>query len=217
MFGPGLTVLWQADLSYPAAWAVAALVYATLVSFSRLYLGVHSLLDVVAGALLGLLTCVLVLVGGPALRLLFLSSAPALALAAALGVHVAAVLLYPALPGVSTTYRDTCSILGVSLGVWWAARLTPLLLSGLPLAGLGSVGLPVWGGRVVVGLLAVGAGHALLRVVVRRLLAGLWPRSNKPLDQQMRFVAATKFVSYIGIGFNSLGFVPLIFYWLGLY
>jgi sphingosine-1-phosphate phosphatase 1 len=200
-------------------WILFAVCYASLVSFSRLYLGVHSLLDVAAGAMLGVATCVVVLLFGPSLRLLYLDASPSLALLAVLLVHVALLLLYPALPGVSTTYRDTCSILGVSLGVWWAARTNSLFLAHLSLAGTDTVSLSVYVGRVAVGLIVVAAGHFVSRLLVKNLFKTIWPfRGNKrDLEHHMPFVAAVKFVSYIGIGFNSLGLVPLFFYWMGLY
>jgi membrane-associated phospholipid phosphatase len=58
-------------LSEPAHMALAVasyLFYAVAISFSRIYLGVHSLLDVVGGAFLGLVIAVVVIFFGTALR-----------------------------------------------------------------------------------------------------------------------------------------------------
>jgi hypothetical protein len=176
---------------------------------------------VLAGAALGVATCAAVLVFGPALRSFFLLASPLVSLAGALAVHASLALLYPSLPGVTTTYRDTCSILGVSLGVWWAARLTALYWSHLPLAGTETVFLSVWIARVALGLSLVLAGHWLFKRVVRWLLERVYREmfgDSAPihLEGHMPFLALLKFVSYIGIGFNALGLVPLAFYACGL-
>ena len=210
------TVLFSCALDRPLLWACGAVLYASTVSFSRLYLGVHSLLDVLVGAALGVATCAVVLLYGPGLRDALLSASPAVALLAALAAHAGLVLLYPRLPGVSTTFRDTCSILGVSLGVWWAARLNALFFSALPPAG----GLAVWGARVAAGLALVLAGHWLFRRLVRRLLGGLhrllFPQGPAQLEAHMPFLALLKFVSYIGIGFNAFCLAPLALHTAGL-
>ncbi len=210
--GGGLT-------THPVLWIAAALCYALLVSFSRVYLGVHSLLDVAAGALLGLLTCLIVVFWlGPLLIHPFLDAqhhaAPAVLLV--LAVHVLLVLVYPRdtqqKQQVSTTFRDTCAILGVSFGVWASLRaaLVP------PLSPPSSLG--CWLGRVVFGLTAVLAVHLCARKLVRALLTAVWPkqREGKELDNDMAFVATLKFVSYMGIGYVSLGVVPYGFTLLGL-
>jgi hypothetical protein len=110
--------------------------------------------------------------------------------------------------------------LGVSLGVWWAARLTALYAGHLPLAGTETVFLSVWLARVALGLALVLAGHWLFKRVVRLLLERLYrilfPNAPIHLEGHMPFLATLKFVSYIGIGFNALGLVPLAFYACGL-
>ncbi len=204
------TVLLSQPPSALLFWALVAVAYAGVVSFSRLYLGVHSLLDVLAGASLGIATCAAVLVAGPAVRDAYLATWPPLAMLIAFAVHVSLAVFYPRLPGVSTTYRDTCSILGVSLGVWWSARLLPLY-SGLHLAS--SVWL--WLARVAVGLAVVLVGHLLFKRLVRAVLQRAYRLAYGPLprelDSHMPFLAVLKFVSYIGIGFNSLTIAPLAF------
>ena len=215
-----LTVLLSQPLPNLAGWILFAFVYASLVCFSRVYLGVHSLLDVLAGALLGLVTCCVVILAGPSLLGAFYSLSPLVAAPMVLAVHLALVLIYPALPGLSTTYRDTCAILGVSLGVWWAALSTAFFFSHISLAGSHAVSLAVWVARVIFGLSVVVVGHMAVRKAARWSMGKLYevmygpPKMN--LDQHMPFVALLKFFSYIGIGFNALGIVPPLFYFVGL-
>jgi sphingosine-1-phosphate phosphatase 1 len=217
--GTALGASWaalEASSSARAALLALALLFALSVSFSRLYLGVHSLLDVAAGALLGLLSCAAALLLGPALAQRYLALSAFLALPGALLLHALLLRLYPRLPGLSSTFRDTCAVLGVSLGVWWAARLRALL----PLPAPRPLSAPLWLARALCGLLALLLAHLLVRRLVRALLARIWPSSSSSsssLEQSMTFVASLKFVSYIGIGFNSLGIVPVMFYFLNLY
>ena len=131
------TALFALGSSVPnrGAWIAFAIVYASTVSFSRLYLGVHSVLDVAVGTILGMLTCVASIWFGPSLIDAFLSLSPILAIFASFFAHSFLLAIYPALPGFSTTYRDTAAILGVASGIWSMRRLMPLIVDPLLLAG----------------------------------------------------------------------------------
>jgi hypothetical protein len=173
---------------------------------------VHSLLDVVAGAALGLLTCAAVLLWGPLLGTALLSLSIPVSLFLSFFFHLLLLLLYPRLPGLSTTFRDTCSILGVSVGALWALRLRslfPFLLSP-PSA------LYLWFPRLLLGISLLLAAHELSKRLLALLLAPVFSRYPPPLSAHMSYLAALKFLSYIGIGFNAIGLCPLLFAALGI-
>jgi membrane-associated phospholipid phosphatase len=99
------TLLTLLELQYLGWWIAFALVYALSVSFSRLYLGVHSLLDCIVGILLGLATCGLVNWIGPLMMDYFMSLSPISSVIYVLVIHILMLKCYPKIEGYSTTYR----------------------------------------------------------------------------------------------------------------
>ncbi|KAH9509328.1 Sphingosine-1-phosphate phosphatase 2 [Bulinus truncatus] len=113
------------ELNIPLSLLIAV-TWCLLVSLSRLYLGMHSLLDVIAGLLLAtFIMCVTAPLVDPVDKLILSHelSIPALMLAC-----IILCLVYPTMDRWSTTRGDTILILGVLSGIysglWMTAKLT---------------------------------------------------------------------------------------------
>ena len=199
-------------------WVAFALFYASMVSFSRIYLGVHSLLDVVAGALLGILTCMLIVwVGGSLRSFLVLEGNALVCMFFIFLVPVVMLLLYPRLPGFSTTFRDTASILGVTTGV----QLADLLVTRLAIVDLAGMqqapSFSVIALRILLGLICLVVFHEVQKRTVWAIMkAASGQNDDAKLSKSMVFVVVYKYISYIGIGFNTFITVPLLFRKFGL-
>lgn len=186
----------------PAAMALAVgcyLMYAVSISFSRVYLGVHSLIDVFVGSALGLVIAGLVVLVAPMLR--FAVTMPAVAIL----LPCVALATYPCGKELTTSYRDTASILGVTSGVllgdWLVSR--GLLVTGVPLS------FKVLGIRVVLGLLVVVVCHEIAKRIVWAVIVTV---SGKNDVKNPRLTIPYKYISYIGIGLVSSALVPLFLF-----
>lgn len=180
------------------------LLYAISISFSRVYLGVHSLIDVFVGSALGLVIAAFVLLTAPWLRAF--ATWPLLAVL----LPCLALATYPCGKRLTSSYRDMASILGVTTGV----LLADWMVSSAPRGFQVPLTLTVLVIRVVVGLLVVVVGHEIAKKTVWGLVVVI---SGKNDVKDARVMIPYKYLSYIGIGFNSAFLIPrFIFPMLGV-
>ncbi|XP_043975383.1 sphingosine-1-phosphate phosphatase 2 isoform X3 [Gambusia affinis] len=201
-----------------------AVTLSSLVSLSRLYTGMHSVLDVVCGILI---TAVLILLTYP-----FWESFDSFQLTSPLSPIIALSLLlflsytYPELDHYSTTRGDTTIILGVcagcSVGYWANVQLGDTFELREPLP----VPLPTVTGLSV----ARGAGRSLLGVVAlvgtRQIMKKLsldalysWynvPKTDKNARRRKEIEVPSKFVTYTAVGLVNSLLVNRVFVLIGL-
>ncbi|KAG8580792.1 hypothetical protein GDO81_007416 [Engystomops pustulosus] len=203
---------------------VAALFLSTLVSLSRLYTGMHTVLDVICGALIALLFIAVTFPVWDVMDQLILTNpiCPVFAV-------VAGFLLsynYPKLDHYSTTRADTTVILGVGagtcVGVWIINLIgrTYVPLGVFPL-GIPSLTYPM----LLRQLLRFVLGVTLL--VITRFIAktlslkalGSWYKVSTQdvlVRQKLEIEVPYKFVTYTSIGVVATSFVPWIYYLVNL-
>ncbi|XP_062378400.1 sphingosine-1-phosphate phosphatase 1 [Sardina pilchardus] len=204
-----------------------ALSWCVLVCLSRIYMGMHSILDIIMGILYSLL---ILLVCGPALEPIdrFNLShrwAPLLIVS----LHVGLGLFSFTLDTWSTSRGDTAQILGSGAGVALASHLnTHLGLlpdaddSQLPLTAppLTAALAGVCALRFVLGVLLLLLTRALMKAVTVPLvcrLTGVCGADVRRARQHMQCVELPyRYIVYGTVGFNALFLVPLVFSYLGL-
>lgn len=215
---------WQ----YPFAVGFSvALSWCVLVCVSRIYMGMHSVLDVLAGVLY---SSVILLLSLPALDLtdpLVLHSpwAPLLVL----GLPLALALLCFRLDAWSTSRGDTAQILGSGAGVTLASHVNARLgFSRDPLATATPIAFPdVTAWLLLTVLLRMTLGVAVLvltRAVMKALtLASLcraFPSTAggdvRRARQHVHIELPYRYIVYSTVGFNVLFLVPLLFSYLQL-
>lgn len=171
----GATLLWA---------LVAACVYSGLITYSRLFLGVHSHVDLLGGTVLGGLTAWLWLYVDSVVDQ-FLTQAPLV------GTLIFALVayLYPNQSLSNPAYLDVLTICGVAAGVVLARGYSPTVITPLLNWQEGAA-------RMVVGITAVLAVKLLANLLL------------KPLGEQVR-----KFGGNAAVSFTAAALVPLAFPW----
>lgn len=202
-----------------------ALSWCVLVCVSRIYMGMHSVLDVLAGVLYSSL---ILLVSLPALDLtdrlvLHNSWAPVLVL----GLPFALALLCFRLDAWSTSRGDTAQILGSGAGVTLASHVNARMgFSRDPLAA--SLALPSvtpWLCltvllRMTIGVAVLVLTRALMKTLTLASLCRIFPSTAggdmRSARQHMHIELPYRYIVYSTVGFNVLFLVPLIFTYLQL-
>lgn len=202
-----------------------ALSWCVLVCVSRIYMGMHSLLDVLAGVLYSSL---ILLVSLPALDLtdrfvLHSSWAPVLVLS----LPFILALLCFRLDAWSTSRGDTAQILGSGAGVTLASHVNARMgFSRDPLSA--SIALPnITGWMLLMVLVRMLIGVAVLvltRAVMKTLTLGSLCRifrssaggDVRQARQHMHVELPYRYIVYSTVGFNVLFLVPLLFSYLQL-
>ncbi|KAM3594443.1 uncharacterized protein V6R79_008016 [Siganus canaliculatus] len=203
-----------------------ALLWCLVVSVSRVYMGMHSVLDVIAGVLYAALILLLFL---PALDLidgfnLTCRWAPLVTVC----FHLLLGLVSFTLDTWSTSRGDTAQILGTGAGVAVASHVNHRLglmpdpaAEQLPLAvpalGAGLVGVALL--RFLLGMLVLVATRALMKAVTIPLACravGVPHGDVRKARQHMGVELPYRYVVYGTVGFNVLFLVPLLFRYLQL-
>ncbi|XP_010877112.1 sphingosine-1-phosphate phosphatase 1 [Esox lucius] len=203
-----------------------AMCWCLLVCVSRIYMGMHSILDVIAGFLYSLLILV---VFQPLLDLidnfnLTYRYAPLLIISLHLGMG----LFSFTLDTWSTSRGDTAQILGTGAGIALASHLNHYLglmpdppLDQLPLsspplsAGLLAVSML----RFCLGMLVLLATRSLMKAVTIPLacrFSGIPSGDVREARQHMEVELPYRYIVYSTVGFNTLFLVPLLFTFLPL-
>uniref|UniRef100_A0A674N0N2 Sphingosine-1-phosphate phosphatase 2 n=1 Tax=Takifugu rubripes TaxID=31033 RepID=A0A674N0N2_TAKRU len=221
------TVLLSAQSRFQFPFQVGLMVAVTmssLVSLSRLYTGMHSVLDVISGVLL---SAVLILLTYPYWEAIdqFQLSSP---LSPAVGLMLPLFLsyTYPDLGHYSTTRGDTTTILGAGggcfAGYWVSERLGPTIEPGGPLpAPLPTLTLHAlaWGAaRFLVGVLALVGTRQVVKTLSLRVLYAWYkvPRNDSSARRRKEIEVPYKFVTYTAVGLVNSILVNRIFVLLGL-
>ncbi|XP_053290712.1 sphingosine-1-phosphate phosphatase 1 [Pleuronectes platessa] len=198
-----------------------ALCWCLLVCVSRIYMGMHSVLDVIAGVLYSVL---ILLVFLPVLDLidgfnLTYRYAPLLIISLHLGLG----LFSFTLDTWSTSRGDTAQILGTGAGVALASHVNHYLgllpdqtPDQLPLAfpalSVGLVGAALL--RLVVGVLVLMATRALMKAITIPLVCwvtGVPSGDVRKARQHMEVELPYRYIVYGVVGFNVLFLVPWLF------
>ncbi|NXF29746.1 SGPP2 phosphatase, partial [Nyctibius bracteatus] len=210
---------------YPLELGVAAaFVFSMLVCLSRLYTGMHTVLDVIGGALISAVLLVLLYPAWDTIDHLLLTS-PFCPL---LSIVVPLVLCYnyPKLDYYSPTRGDTTTILGAGAGAtvgFWLNNqyAAPAYTSenfqlGFPLM-TSKIGVVVLA-RFFVGIFVVLLMRQLMKSVVLGVLRYRYKFSIDDLEARRRLEVEVpyKFVTYSSVGFCATVLVPLLHELLGL-
>ncbi|KAK2826786.1 hypothetical protein Q5P01_021000 [Channa striata] len=198
-----------------------ALCWCLLVCVSRIYMGMHSVLDVIAGVLYSGLILLFFL---PALDLidgfnLTCRYAPIIIICLHLGLG----LFSFTLDTWSTSRGDTAQILGTGAGIALASHVNHYLgLLPDPTAGqlpftmpplsVGLVGMALL--RLVLGVLVLVATRALMKAVTIPLVCrvfGVPSGDVRKARQHMEVELPYRYIVYGAVGFNVLFLVPLLF------
>ncbi|XP_027134526.1 sphingosine-1-phosphate phosphatase 1 isoform X2 [Larimichthys crocea] len=203
-----------------------ALCWCLVVCVSRIYMGMHSILDVIAGVLYSSLILLFFL---PALDLidsfnLTCRYAPLIIISFHLGLG----LFSFNLDTWSTSRGDTAQILGTGAGVALASHVNHLL--GLmpdptpeqlpftfPTLSTGLVGVAML--RFVLGVLALVATRALMKAITIPLVCwvfGVPSGDVRKARQHMEVELPYRYIVYGTVGFNVLFLVPLLFSYMQL-
>ncbi|KAJ3590779.1 hypothetical protein NHX12_008728 [Muraenolepis orangiensis] len=206
---------------------MGAVLLSSLVCLSRLYTGMHSLLDVLCGVAL---SAVLLLVTFPFWEAFdrFQLTSPA-----APGVLVALPLLlsytYPRLDHYSPTCGDTTTILGVaagcSVGYWTAAQLgvtfePPAEALPVALGPLTAGALAAGAARYVVGAAVLLATRQAVKTACLRALFAWYrvaPREEDGARRRREIEVPCKFVTYAVIGVVNSALINRLFLALGIW
>uniref|UniRef100_A0A8B9SMD3 Sphingosine-1-phosphate phosphatase 2 n=1 Tax=Anas platyrhynchos TaxID=8839 RepID=A0A8B9SMD3_ANAPL len=173
---------------------MAAFVFSTLVCLSRLYTGMHTVLDVIGGALISAVLLVLLYPAWDSIDHLLLTSpfCPLLSIA----VPLLLCYNYPKLDYYSPTRADTTTILGAgagaTVGFWLNHQYAAPAYSGE------NLGFPLITGMTVVLVLASS------------------PSADLEARRRLEVEVPYKFVTYSSVGFTATVIVPLLHGLLGL-
>lgn len=212
---------------YPFVWGlVMAVLFSALVCLSRLYTGMHTVLDVLGGLLI---TALLIGLTYPTWTFLdHLDSASPLFPVCVLIVPFFLCYNYPVSDYYSPTRADTTTILAAGAGVtvgFWINHFFQLVSK--PTESLPVIrNIPsLTTGMLVLGLTKFAVG-ILLILLVRQLVQNLslqvlysWFKvvtRNKEAQQRLEIEVPYKFVTYTSVGICATTFVPMLHRFLGL-
>lgn len=221
------TLLLSAPSRVQFCFQVGLLIAATLsslVSLSRLYTGMHSVLDVISGILI---TTILILFTYP-----FWESFDHIQLTSPLSPIVALSLLlflsykYPELDHYSTTRGDTTTILGVcagcSVGYWTNVQLghtfEPEGSLPVPLPTLTAQSMVRGVGRTLVGIAALVGTRQIVKTLSLGVLYSWYnvPKTDQNARRRKEIEVPSKFVTYTAVGLVNSILVNRVFVLLGL-
>ncbi|XP_007058248.3 sphingosine-1-phosphate phosphatase 2 [Chelonia mydas] len=202
---------------------MAAFVFSTLVCLSRLYTGMHTILDVIGGALISAALIALTYPAWDVIDHLMLTSpfCPILSII----VPLLLCYNYPKLEDYSPTRADTTTVLGAgagaTIGFWlnnlYAAPNYPnksLLLSFPPISEMMVVVLA----KFLVGIFILLVTRYFIKGMALRVLCSRYQVSVNDLEARRRLEIEVpyKFITYSSVGFSATVLVPLLHELLGL-
>ncbi|XP_005805947.1 sphingosine-1-phosphate phosphatase 2 [Xiphophorus maculatus] len=201
-----------------------AATFSSLVSLSRLYTGMHSVLDVVCGILI---TVVLILLTYP-----FWESFDSFQLTSPLSPIIALSLLlflsytYPELDHYTTTRGDTTTILGAcagcSVGYWANVQLgdtfEPRGPLPVPLPTVTALSVARGAGRSLVGVVALVGTRQIVKKLSLEALYSWYnaPKTDKNARRRKEIEVPSKFVTYTAVGLVNSILVNRVFALIGL-
>ncbi|KYO33842.1 sphingosine-1-phosphate phosphatase 2 [Alligator mississippiensis] len=197
---------------------IAAFVFSTLVGLSRIYTGMHTVLDVIGGTLI---SAVLLALSYPAWDLIdhFLLTSPFCPVFS-IAVPLLLCYNYPKLDYYSPTRGDTTTILGAGagaiIGFWLTNQYAPLNSSSetfqLSFPPISSKRLMVMLARFLVGVFVL----LITRQFIRRLALSMlyyWYKvstSDEEARKRLEIEVPYKFITYSSVGFCATVIVPVL-------
>ncbi|XP_018423989.1 PREDICTED: sphingosine-1-phosphate phosphatase 2 [Nanorana parkeri] len=202
----------------------AALCLSTLVSLSRLYTGMHTVLDVICGALIALLFLAVTFPMWDLVDHQLLTNSLCPVAAVITGFFLS--YNYPELDHYSTTRADTTVILGVGAGICVGVWLTNQMgLTYIP-AGDFPLTIPPMTFNMLLKFIARFILGVVLLVVTRYIsktlslkALGSWYKvstHDQLVKQRLEIEVPYKFVTYLSIGIIATAIVPWLYYMLDL-
>nr|XP_057936383.1 sphingosine-1-phosphate phosphatase 2 [Doryrhamphus excisus] len=201
-----------------------AVTLSTMVCLSRLYTGMHSVLDVICGVLISALVMYATYPYWEAFDQFQLSSS--ISPMAALVVPFFLSLTYPQLEHYSTTRGDTTTILGVgagcSVGYWMNEQLgetfDPQGVLPVPLPPLTTHTLALGTARFLVGVFALVGTRQAIKAASLYLLYWWYniPENDKSATRRKEIEVPSKFATYASVGLVHSFLVNRIFILLGI-
>ncbi|XP_042343210.1 sphingosine-1-phosphate phosphatase 2 [Plectropomus leopardus] len=201
-----------------------ALTVSSLVCLSRLYTGMHSVLDVICGALISAVILFLTYPFWETFDHFQLTSriSPFVALSLPLFLSYT----YPELDHYSTTRGDTTTILGVgagcSVGYWVNEQLgetfEPKGVLPVPLPTLTTTALARAGARFLIGVVALVGTRQAVKTLSLQVLYSFYrvPKSDDSARRRREIEVPYKFVTYTAVGLVNSILVNRVFILLGL-
>ncbi|NXQ52385.1 SGPP2 phosphatase, partial [Anthoscopus minutus] len=201
----------------------AAFVFSTLVCLSRLYTGMHTVLDVIGGALISAVLLMLLYPAWDTIDHLLLTSpfCPLFSIV----VPLLLCYNYPKLDYYSPTRGDTTTILGAAAGATVGFWLNNQYVASAYTGKSVQPGFPVITSTMVfmlarffVGILVVLLTRWLMKSVVLGMLGYRYKFPIRDLEARRRLEVEVpyKFVTYSSVGFTATVIVPLLHELLGL-
>ncbi|XP_073216053.1 sphingosine-1-phosphate phosphatase 2 isoform X2 [Lepidochelys kempii] len=203
---------------------MAAFVFSTLVCLSRLYTGMHTVLDVIGGTLISAALIALTYPAWDIIDHLMLTSpfCPILSII----VPLLLCYNYPKLENYSPTRADTTTVLGAGAGAtigFWLNNLCAapnypnkslLLLSFPPISEMMMVVLA----KFLVGIFILLVTRYFIKGMALRVLCSRYQVSVNDLEARRRLEIEVpyKFITYSSVGFSATVLVPLLHELLGL-
>uniref|UniRef100_A0A8C4J1D0 Sphingosine-1-phosphate phosphatase 2 n=1 Tax=Dromaius novaehollandiae TaxID=8790 RepID=A0A8C4J1D0_DRONO len=200
-----------------------ALVFSTLVCLSRLYTGMHTVLDVIGGALISAVLLVLFYPVWDIIDHLLLTSpfCPLLSIA----VPLVLCYNYPKLEYYSPTRADTTAILGAGAGATVGFWLNNQYATPVYTRENFQLGFPLIGTILVVALARFFVGICiilLMRQLMKNVVLGMlryrykFPIGDLEARRRLEVEVPYKFITYSSVGFSATVIVPLLHQLLGL-
>ncbi|XP_005395554.1 PREDICTED: sphingosine-1-phosphate phosphatase 2 isoform X2 [Chinchilla lanigera] len=212
---------------YPFVLGLAmAVLFSTLVCLSRLYTGMHTVLDVLGGVVI---TTLLIVLTYPAWTLIdCLDSASPLFLVCIIVVPFILCYTYPVSEYYSPTRADTTTILaagtGMIVGLWINHFFHLVSKPADPFPVIQNIP-PLTADKFILGLTKFAVGIVLI-LLVRQLVQNLslqvlfsWFKvvtRNKEARRRLEIEVPYKFVTYTSVGICATTFVPMLHKFLGL-
>ncbi|XP_063295017.1 sphingosine-1-phosphate phosphatase 1 [Pelobates fuscus] len=210
VFGIGLTISW-----------------CSLVCLSRVYMGMHSILDVIAGFLYAIL---IIIVFHPLFEIIdTFNITYKYAPFAIIGLHLAMGIFSFTLDTWSTSRGDTAQILGSGAGIACGSHVNYML--GLMLEPSPDL-LPLIPPPITVTLFGKALLRFLIGVVVLLVIRAAMKKISIPLAckvfgipchdirkarQRMEVELPYRYITYGSVGFGAMFVVPYLFTWIGLH
>ncbi|KAM9378665.1 sphingosine-1-phosphate phosphatase 2 [Phaethornis superciliosus] len=202
----------------------AAFVFSVLVCLSRLYTGMHTVLDVIGGALISAVLLVLLYPAWDTIDHLLLTSpfCPLLSLV----VPLVLCYNYPKLDYYSPTRGDTTTILGAGAGATVGFWLNNKYASPAYTSQNFQLGFPLMTSKMVLVMLARFSTGIFVILLTRRVMKGMvlgvlgyryrFPVGDLEARRRLEVEVPYKFITYSSVGFCATVLVPLLHQLLGL-
>eukprot|EP01091_Cochliopodium_minus_P011299 TRINITY_DN3166_c0_g1_i1.p1 TRINITY_DN3166_c0_g1~~TRINITY_DN3166_c0_g1_i1.p1 ORF type:complete len:321 (-),score=41.69 TRINITY_DN3166_c0_g1_i1:173-1135(-) len=207
----------------------AVIIYIALVTFSRIYLAVHSFFDVAFGAIFGILCLIFSMYWSETVWAFLRNGGVFYGIA----ILMLGIVFYPRPKHFSSTYRDTTAIIGVSVGIllgFEMSRNVPLFQANPNFPVLFSNTFYGVMKRSLVGIFVLVVCHESSKRIFWYVLSRLhstflskhFPPQNandsydRKKEQRYSIVIPYKFLSYTVIGWINCTIVPFLFYRMGV-